>query len=688
MREVVIGMAHRGRLNMLVNVLGKKPQDLFDEFAGKHDETWGTGDVKYHQGFSADFATPGGDVHLALAFNPSHLEIVNPVVIGSVRARQDRLGDFDGSRVLPITIHGDSAIAGQGVVAETFNMSLARGFCVGGTVRIVVNNQVGFTTSNPRDTRSTMYCTDIAKMVQAPIFHVNADDPEAVAFVTRIALDYRNEFKRDVVIDLVCYRRHGHNEADEPNATQPLMYQKIKKHPTPRKLYADVLIDKNESDIEVATQLVNEYRDALDKGEVVVKEWRPMALHSVDWSPYLGHDWDVEWDNKFDSTRLKELGQRLIQYPDSHKLQSRVNKLYNDRAAMISGEKPLDWGMAETLAYATLVDDGKRIRISGQDSGRGTFFHRHSVLHNQNDASTYIPLANIHDKQGAFQVFDSVLSEEAVLAFEYGYATAEPSGLTIWEAQFGDFANGAQVVIDQFISSGEQKWARLCGLTMLLPHGYEGQVPEHSSARLERYLQLCAEQNMQVVVPSTPAQVYHMIRRQVVRPMRRPLIVMSPKSLLRHPLCTSSLEDLSEGTFQPAIPEIDNLEPSKVKRVVFCSGKVYFDLLEQRRNNEQDDVAIVRIEQLYPFPMEEVQAAIEQYTNVEDFVWCQEEPQNQGAWYCSQHNFRAAIPAGADLKYAGRPASASPAVGYMSVHLKQQKALVEDALNVNSKTSN
>ncbi|WP_159653742.1 2-oxoglutarate dehydrogenase E1 component [Vibrio atypicus] len=688
MREVVVGMAHRGRLNMLVNVLGKKPQDLFDEFAGKHDDTWGTGDVKYHQGFSADFATPGGDVHLALAFNPSHLEIVNPVVIGSVRARQDRLGDKEGSQVLPITIHGDSAIAGQGVVQETFNMSQARGFCVGGTVRIVVNNQVGFTTSNPNDTRSTMYCTDIAKMVQAPIFHVNADDPEAVAFVTRIALDYRNEFKRDVVIDLVCYRRHGHNEADEPNATQPLMYQKIKKHPTPRKLYADVLMERGVLGIDTATQLVNEYRDALDHGEVVVKEWRPMALHSVDWSPYLGHDWDVEWDNKFDTERLIELGNRLCTYPESHKLQSRVNKLYNDRKAMISGEKAVDWGMAETLAYATLVDDGKRIRISGQDSGRGTFFHRHSVLHNQNDASTFVPLANIHDKQGPFQVFDSVLSEEAVLAFEYGYATAEPSGLTLWEAQFGDFANGAQVVIDQFISSGEQKWARLCGLTMLLPHGYEGQGPEHSSARLERYLQLCAEQNMQVVVPSTPAQVYHMIRRQVVRPMRRPLIVMSPKSLLRHPLCTSTLEELSEGTFQPAIPEIDNLDAAKVKRVVFCSGKVYFDLLEQRRNNEQDDVAIVRIEQLYPFPLDEVKAAIEQYTNAEDFVWCQEEPQNQGAWYCSQHNFRAAIPAGADLKYAGRPASASPAVGYMSVHLKQQKALVEDALNVNTKASN
>ncbi|WP_318409878.1 2-oxoglutarate dehydrogenase E1 component [Photobacterium leiognathi] len=687
-REVVIGMAHRGRLNMLVNVLGKKPQDLFDEFAGKHGESWGTGDVKYHQGFSADFATPGGDVHLALAFNPSHLEIVNPVVVGSVRARQDRLGDESGSKVLPITIHGDSAIAGQGVVAETFNMSQARGYRVGGTVRIVVNNQVGFTTSNPSDTRSTEYCTDIAKMVQAPIFHVNADDPEAVAFVTRLAFDFRNEFKRDVVIDLVCYRRHGHNEADEPNATQPLMYQKIKKHPTPRKIYADFLTDAGVFGLDTATSLVNEYRDALDRGECVVKEWRPMNLHTVDWAPYLGHDWTVEWDSKFSEERLKELGSRLCQYPESHKLQSRVQKLYNDRLAMIAGEKLFDWGMAETLAYATLVDEGSRIRITGQDSGRGTFFHRHSVLHNQDDASTYVPLAHIHNGQGPFQVFDSVLSEEAVLAFEYGYATAEPGGLTIWEAQFGDFANGAQVVIDQFISSGEQKWGRMCGLTMLLPHGYEGQGPEHSSARLERYLQLCAEQNMQVVVPSTPAQVYHMIRRQVVRPMRRPLIVMSPKSLLRHPLCTSTLDELANGTFLPAIGEVDDLDPSKVKRVVFCSGKVYYDLLEQRRKDEQDDVAIVRIEQLYPFPKEDVEAAIAQYQHVTDFVWCQEEPQNQGAWYSSQHNFYSALPAGARLSYAGRPASASPAVGYMSVHLKQQKALVEDALTIAPKEQN
>ncbi|PSU32494.1 2-oxoglutarate dehydrogenase E1 component [Photobacterium lutimaris] len=681
-REVVVGMAHRGRLNMLVNVLGKKPQDLFDEFAGKHDDTWGTGDVKYHQGFSADFATPGGDVHLVLAFNPSHLEIVNPVVVGSVRARQDRLGDKDGSQVLPITIHGDSAIAGQGVVAETFNMSQSRGYRVGGTVRIVVNNQIGFTTSNPHDTRSTQYCTDIAKMVQAPIFHVNADDPEAVAFVTRIALDFRNTFKRDVVIDLVCYRRHGHNEADEPNATQPLMYQKIKKHPTPRKIYADALTDEGAVDLETATSLINEYRDALDRGECVVKEWRPMKLHSVDWEPYIGHDWTVDWPNKIDPIRLNELAQRVCQFPESHKLQSRVQKLYNDRLSMAAGEKAVDWGMAETLAYATLVDEGHRIRITGQDSGRGTFFHRHSVLHNQGDASTYIPLANIHDKQGPFQVFDSVLSEEAVLAFEYGYATAEPSGLTLWEAQFGDFANGAQVVIDQFISSGEQKWGRMCGLTMLLPHGYEGQGPEHSSARLERYLQLCAEQNMQVVIPSTPAQVYHMLRRQVVRPMRRPLVVMSPKSLLRHPLCTSTLDDLASGTFQPAIGEVDALDPKQVKRVVFCSGKVYFDLLEQRRKNEQTDVAIVRIEQLYPFPKEDVEAALADYQHVTDFVWCQEEPQNQGAWYSSQHNFRSALPAGAQLEYAGRPASASPAVGYMSVHLKQQKALIEDALTI------
>lgn len=682
-KEVVIGMAHRGRINVLVNVLGKNPSVLFDEFSGKHDESLGAGDVKYHAGYSSDFATPGGNVHLALAFNPSHLEIVNPVVIGSVRARLDRRDCSDGSAVLPITIHGDSAIAGQGVVQETFNMSQTRGFMVGGTVRIVINNQVGFTTSKIEDTRSTQYCTDIAKMVQAPIFHVNADDPEAVMFVTKLALDYRNKFKRDVMIDLVCYRRHGHNEADEPNATQPLMYQKIKKHPVPRQIYAEQLdaegsIDKHEVD-----KLVAEYRAALDHGACVVDEWRPMTEHSVDWSPYLGHDWDVAYDSGITVDKITELGKKLCQYPEGHVLQGRVKKLYQDREIMVAGEKPLDWGMAENLAYASIVDLGSDIRMTGQDSGRGTFFHRHAVLHSQTDGEDFMPLQHIREGQGDIEIYDSVLSEAAVMAFEFGYATAEPGTMTIWEAQFGDFANGAQVVIDQFLSSGEAKWGRLCGLTLLLPHGYEGQGPEHSSARLERFLQLCANHNMQVCVPSTPAQVFNMLRRQAIRPMRRPLIVMSPKSLLRHALATSSMEELAEGVFHNVIDEIDDIKPAAVKRVVMCSGKVYYDLLEQRRKDELTDIAIVRIEQLYPFPHDEIEKIIKtKYKHVKDWVWCQEEPQNQGAWYCSQHHFWSSIPKGANLTYTGRDASASPAVGYISVHNQQQKALVDDALTI------
>ncbi|WP_338562218.1 2-oxoglutarate dehydrogenase E1 component [Erwinia sp. E_sp_B04_7] len=682
-REVVLGMAHRGRLNVLINVLGKKPQDLFDEFAGKHKEHLGTGDVKYHMGFSSDVETEGGMVHLALAFNPSHLEIVSPVVMGSVRARLDRLDEPASNKVLPITIHGDAAVTGQGVVQETLNMSQARGYEVGGTVRIVINNQIGFTTSNPKDARSTQYCTDIGKMVLAPIFHVNADDPEAVAFVTRLALDFRNTFKRDVFIDLVCYRRHGHNEADEPSATQPVMYQKIKKHPTPRKIYADRLETEQITSLEDATEMVNLYRDALDEGECVVPAWRPMSLHSFTWSPYLNHDWDESYPETLDFKRLQELAKRISSVPEAIEMQSRVAKIYNDRAEMAAGNKPFDWGAAENLAYATLVDEGIPCRLSGEDMGRGTFFHRHAVIHNQANGSTYTPLMHVHNGQGTFKVWDSVLSEEAVLAFEYGYATAEPRTLTIWEAQFGDFANGAQVVIDQFISSGEQKWGRMCGLVMLLPHGYEGQGPEHSSARLERYLQLCAEQNMQVCVPSTPAQVYHMLRRQALRGMRRPLVVMSPKSLLRHPLAISSLEELATGGFQPAIGEIDDIDPKGVKRVVLCSGKVYYDLLDKRRKNEQTDVAIVRVEQLYPFPHKALQEKLQQFSHVHDFVWCQEEPLNQGAWYCSQHHFREVVPFGASLRYAGRPASASPAVGYMSVHQQQQQDLVNDALNVN-----
>ncbi|WP_028764885.1 2-oxoglutarate dehydrogenase E1 component [Shewanella colwelliana] len=682
-KEIVVGMAHRGRLNLLVNVLGKKPSELFDEFAGKHSDVLnGSGDVKYHQGFSSDFETPGGNVHLALAFNPSHLEIVNPVVMGSVRARLDRRGCDTGLQVMPITIHGDSAIAGQGIVQETFNMSQTRAFKVGGSIRIVVNNQVGFTTNLTEDTRSTEYCTDIAKMVQAPIFHVNADDPEAVAFVAQVAVDYRNTFKRDVVIDLVCYRRHGHNEADEPSATQPLMYAKIKKHPTPRKIYADRLIEESTLGADEVTSMINDYRDALDQGDCVVKEWRPMTLHSVDWTPYINREWDEDYPAAMSLERLENLAQKISYVPENHKLQSRVAKIYKDRVSMANGEKLLDWGFAETLAYASILEDKKRVRITGQDSGRGTFFHRHAVLHNQNDATAYLPLRQVTDDQGPIDISDSVLSEASVLAFEYGYATAEPGGLTIWEAQFGDFANCAQVVIDQFLSSGEQKWGRLCGLTMLLPHGYEGQGPEHSSARLERFLQLCANHNMQVCVPSTPAQVYHMLRRQVVRPMRRPLVVMSPKSLLRHPLAVSSLEELASGTFQNVIAEIDEQDTSKVDRVVFCSGKVYFELLEKRRKENVTNVALVRVEQLYPFPHEDMDKILAQYQHVKDFVWCQEEPQNQGAWYCSQHHFWSAIPAGAQLTYAGREASAAPACGYPGLHAQQQESLINSALKL------
>ncbi|GLX87292.1 2-oxoglutarate dehydrogenase subunit E1 [Thalassotalea loyana] len=681
-KEVVMGMAHRGRLNVLVNVLGKNPSKLFDEFAGKHDDLVGSGDVKYHMGYSSDFVTPGGNVHLALAFNPSHLEIVNPVVMGSVRARQDRRDCDDGDLVLPITIHGDSAIAGQGVVQETFNMSQARAFKVGGSIRIVVNNQVGFTTSNAEDTRSGEYCTEIAKMVQAPILHVNGDDPEAVILATQVALDFRNKFKRDVVLDLVCYRRHGHNEADEPNATQPLMYQKVKKHPTPRQLYANKLDAEGSIRLDKANELAEYYRKLLDEGQCTVEQWRPMTEHSVDWTPYIGHDWDDEYEAAIDLDRLKALANSISSYPESHPVHSRVKKIYDDRKKMAKGEKLLDWGFAESLAYAAIVEEGNRVRITGQDAGRGTFFHRHAVLHNQTDASTYLPLQNVSKDQGPFEVHDSVLSEVSVLAFEYGYTTAEPKGLTIWEAQFGDFANCAQVVFDQFISSGEQKWGRLCGLTMLLPHGYEGQGPEHSSARLERFLQLCADHNMQVCVPSTPAQVFNMLRRQVVRPMRRPLIVMSPKSLLRHPLAVSSLEELAQGEYQNVIGEIDEINPKDVERVVMCSGKVYYELLEQRRKQELNNVAIIRIEQLYPFPEAELDKVLEKYQHVKQFVWCQEEPQNQGAWYCSQHHFRAAIPAGTYLTYAGRKASAAPAVGYMSVHVKEQQALVAQALTV------
>ncbi|MCX2891820.1 2-oxoglutarate dehydrogenase E1 component [Pseudomonas sp. LB-090624] len=686
-KEVVIGMAHRGRLNVLVNTFGKNPRELFDEFEGKKMNELGSGDVKYHQGFSSNVMTTGGEVHLAMAFNPSHLEIVSPVVEGSVRARQDRRNDTVGDKVLPISIHGDAAFAGQGVVMETFQMSQTRGFKTGGTVHIVINNQVGFTISNPLDARSTEYATDVAKMIQAPILHVNGDDPEAVLFVTQLAIDYRMQFKRDVVIDLVCYRRRGHNEADEPNGTQPLMYQQIAKQRTTRELYADALIQAGRIDAERAQAKIDEYRNALDNGLHVVKSLvkEPNRELFVDWRPYLGHAWTARHDTRFDLKTLQDLSAKLLELPEGFVVQRQVSKIYEDRQKMQAGGLPINWGYAETMAYATLQFEGHPIRMTGQDIGRGTFSHRHAVLHNQKDASTYIPLQNLFPGQPRFDLYDSFLSEEAVLAFEYGYSTTTPNALVIWEAQFGDFANGAQVVIDQFITSGEHKWGRLCGLTMLLPHGYEGQGPEHSSARLERYLQLCAEHNIQVCVPTTPAQIYHLLRRQVIRPLRKPLIVLTPKSLLRHKLAVSTLEDLAEGSFQTVIPEIDSLDPAKVERLVLCGGKVYYDLLEKRRAEGREDIAIVRIEQLYPFPEDDLVEILAPYTNLKHAVWCQEEPMNQGAWYSSQHHMRRILGRhnkALVLEYAGRDASAAPACGYASKHAEQQEKLLQDAFTV------
>jgi 2-oxoglutarate dehydrogenase E1 component len=686
-KEIVLGMAHRGRLNVLVNTLGKNPKELFDEFEGKKLADSGSGDVKYHQGFSSNVMTPGGEVHLAMAFNPSHLEIVSPVVEGSVRARQTRRDDNDGTQVVPIIMHGDAAFAGQGVVMETFQMSQTRGYGVGGTIHIVINNQVGFTTSKQEDARSTEYCTDVAKMVQAPILHVNADDPEAVMFATQMAMDYRNEFKNDVVIDLVCYRRRGHNEADEPAATQPKMYEKIRKLKTTRNLYAEKLVADGVITEDEAKQMENDYRDALDDGEHVVKSLvkQPNKELYVDWTPYLGHEWTAKCKSSVALKTIQKLGKKLTSVPEGFSVQRQVSKIVSDREKMTAGALPINWGYGEVMAYATLLDEGHPIRITGQDVGRGTFSHRHAVLHNQKDGSTHIALEQLSDDQPKFEIYDSLLSEEAVMAFEYGYATTAPNGLIVWEAQFGDFANGAQVVIDQFLTSGEHKWGRLCGLTLLLPHGYEGQGPEHSSARLERFLQLCAEHNIQVCVPTTPSQVFHMLRRQVKRPLRKPLVAITPKSLLRHKEATSDLDDLTSGTFQTVLPEKEPSDPKKVTRLIMCSGKVYFDLLEKKKADERDDVAILRIEQLYPFPADDLDALLAQYTKLKNVVWCQEEPMNQGAWYPSQHHMRNALQRlnpKLYLQYAGREASAAPACGHMSVHIEEQKKLVNDAFEI------
>ena len=687
-QEIVIGMAHRGRLNVLVNTLGKAPQELFEEFEGKHGDDLPAGDVKYHQGFSSDISTAGGPVHLSLAFNPSHLEIVNPVVEGSVKARMDRRGDAQGAQVLPILVHGDAAFAGQGVVMETLNLAQTRGYHTGGTVHIVINNQIGFTTSDPRDARSTLYCSDVVKMIEAPVLHINADDPEAVVLATQIALDYRMEFKKDIVLDIICYRKLGHNEQDTPALTQPLMYKKIGQHPGTRKLYADKLVAQGVIPADGGDKMVAAFRDAMDAGkhtvDPVISNFK--NKYAVDWLPFLNKKWTDSADTAVPMTELKRLATRITTVPEDFKVHSLVEKVLGDRGTMGRGEMNLDWGMGEHLAYASLVSSGYAIRLTGQDAGRGTFVHRHAVLHDQNrerwDAGTYIPLQNVSDNQAPFTVIDSVLSEEAVLAFEYGYSTAEPNTLTIWEAQFGDFANGAQVVIDQFISSGEVKWGRASGLVMMLPHGYEGQGPEHSSARPERFLQLCADNNMQVVQPTTASQIFHLLRRQMVRQFRKPLVILTPKSLLRNKDAGSPLTDLAKGGFQTVIGEVDDkIDVKKVKRVIACSGKVYYDLVNARKTRGQTDTAIVRLEQLYPFPHKSFAAELKKFPNLVEVVWAQDEPQNQGAWFQIQHNIFEGLESGQRLAYAGRPASASPAVGYYDKHYAQQKDLLETAFS-------
>ena len=684
--QICFGMAHRGRLNLLVNVLGKIPSELFSAFDEDFNlEGASTGDVKYHLGFSSNFDTPGGEVHVSLFNNPSHLEIVDPVVIGSVRARQDRINDIDRSKVVPVLLHGDASFSGQGVVMESLQMSQTRGFYVGGSIHVIVNNQIGFTTSNINDARSTDYSSDVAKIIQAPVIHVNGDDPEMVVNATKIACQYREEFKKDIVIDLFCYRRRGHNEADDPSATQPLMYKKISNHPSVLQQYQENLSLKGILSPEKAKTIKTNYRKSLEKGESVAKNLakNPNDQLWFDWEPYMDVKWWPKVDTKFNEDSFQKLGKDICKVPKSFNLGSQAKKIFDDRLKMNNGEIPLNWGFAESMAYATLLKEGYPIRLTGQDVRRGTFSHRHACVFDSETGMGHIPLSDIAEKnKSKFDIYDSLLSEEAVLAFEYGYSATWPSGLAIWEAQFGDFANGAQVVIDQFIVSAQHKWERLSGLVMLLPHGYEGQGPEHSSARIERFLQLCASENIQVCVPSSPKQIYHLLRRQAIRKMRTPLVVISPKSLLRNPLAVSSIDELTNGTFDCVID--DHIKkPEAVKRLILCSGKVFYDLSEKRKNEKRDDIAIIRIEQLYPFPYDDLEEILTKYQNVKEFIWCQEEPLNQGAWFSHRHRIQRVLDRlGDDIEVSliSRPAAAAPAVGLMKLHLQQQEQLVNEAI--------
>ena len=684
-QEIVICMAHRGRVNVLLNIMGQSAAELFKEFEGKDDYGLTTGDVKYHRGYSRDVKTDAGPVHLSLAFNPSHLEFIGPVAMGSVLARQEKQGSQNTNYAMAVIIHGDAAFSGEGIVMEALSMSQTRAHHIGGSIHIVLNNQLGFTASNPQDLRSSRYCTDVAKMINAPIFHVNADDPVAAGNIMQLALEYRMAFQKDVIIDLVCYRRHGHQEADDPAPTQPLMYQKIKTHPTVRAIYAKKMIAAAVITDDEVKQLTAAYRDQLDNGEQLV-ETQPESLsnkYTKRWEKYLDTQWVVPAKTTISIEILKTLGQRFSHLPESFSLHRKVAALYKARTEMAHGNIPIDWGFAEMMAYATLLHEGHTVRLTGQDSRRGTFFHRHAAVLDQATGKVYQPLKHLSDKQAKVTINDSLLCECGALGFEYGYASTDPTALVIWEAQFGDFANVAQVIVDQFLSSGWQKWQRLSGVVLFLPHGYEGKGPEHSSARLERYLQLCAQDNIQVFSPSTPAQIFHLLRRQVLRPYRRPLVVMSPKSLLRHKLVVSSLEDLAHGELQLIIPEIDKHQIKKITRIIMCSGKVYYELLQKRREHKLEHIAIIRIEQLYPFPYAQLEAELQKYVNAKTVVWCQEEPKNQGAWFTSNHRFIKCMRDDQTLTYAGRQPYAAPAAGYMQIYQQFQTQLINEALALN-----
>lgn len=686
-KEIVIGMAHRGRLNVLVNVLGKMPSEIFAEFDGITCDNLSSGDVKYHKGFSSDIMTDGGLIHVSLAFNPSHLEIINSVIEGSAKARMDRIGENSNKKVLAVQVHGDSAFSGQGVIMEILNFSQTRGYSTFGTLHVIINNQIGFTTSDPRDTRSTSHCSDVIKMINAPILHVNGDDPEAVMFATKMAIDFRMQFHKDVIIDIVCFRKHGHNEQDTPSLTQPLMYKKISLHKGVREIYASSLIKEGIISKEDENKYKDLYYESLNKGELLDNSiYLKNKKNLIQWKKFLNKNCNNDANTEISISKLQDFAKSITTIPNKFILHPLVKKVINDRRIMGTGDIPIDWGMAEHLSFASLLSLGYSIRLSGQDSGRGTFTHRHAVLHDQNRLNwyngTYIPLNNISKNQGKFTVIDSPLSEEGVLGFEYGYSTTNPNTLVIWEAQFGDFANGAQVVIDQFISSGEVKWGRLSGLTMLLPHGYEGQGPEHSSSRIERYLQLCAENNMQVVQPTTPAQIFHLLRRQIISLFRKPLIIFTPKSLLRHKEAVSSLSELSNKKFQCIIGEINkSIDEKNVKRILICSGRLYYDLIEYRRLNKIYEIAIIRIEQLYPLLEDSLNLEIKKYINIKEIFWVQDEPKNQGAWIYIKDFLRDCISTKQKVFYSGRAASASPAVGNYIKHCNQQKELIKFAFN-------